>query len=118
MLRRWLAATTVVAMMTDVAVAQTANTVEAAPQQSPSVVEPLATSNGSPSATAYLGSMSTSTGPGAASQTLPLYTGYSGPMATSAFPNFGGQGQLMYNGNGTSMIVPGQPPAAMSTPER
>jgi hypothetical protein len=46
-----------------------------------------------------------------------IVTGYLGLMATTNIPASGNQGPPMFNGNGTGMVVPGQPPKLMPTPE-
>jgi|HubBroStandDraft_1064217.scaffolds.fasta_scaffold374884_2 hypothetical protein len=116
MLRLWLAATTVVAMMTGVAVAQTSSSIGPAGPQPPGGGEPIMTSTGSAVPTGYLGSMALTTTQGPGNQSLPTdYTVYSGSMADTAIPGSGSQG--MDDGNATRMIVPGHPPEAASTPE-
>ena len=92
MLRLWLAAT-VVAMMTGVAVAQPASSIVSTGPQQPGARESDMTSTGSAGPTRFLGSMAPST-PGPGSQYLPTE-----------------------GGDATTMLVPGQPPKLMSTPE-
>jgi hypothetical protein len=127
MLRFWLAGTTALAMMAGVAVAQTSTTVQPIAPQSPGMAEPIMTMapptslNGRPSEPAVVtdseGSTATTTAPGSGSQVLPLHTLFSGPMATTASPGSGSQGVSTGEGNATGMIVPGQPPKLVSTPE-
>ena len=94
MLRVWLAATTVVAMMTGVAVAQTSSSVGATGPQQPGVGEPIMTSGGSAAVTRSDGSPAAAAIAGAGSHTRPTD-----------------------GGNATTTMVPGQPPKLMSTPE-
>jgi hypothetical protein len=117
MLRIWLAATTVVAMMTGVAVAQTSSSVGPAGPQQPGVGEPIMTSGGSAVVPRYSGSMAPATPSASGNLALPMYTDYSGVMANTAIRGSGSQGMLMDDGNATGMIVPGQPPKLVSTPE-
>jgi hypothetical protein len=127
MLRFCLAATTALAMMAGVAVAQTSGTVGAVAPHSPGVGEPIMTVapptslNGRPSEPAVVtgseGSTATTTAPGSGGQALPLHTLFSGPLATTASPGSGSQGVSTHEGNATGMIVPGQPPKLVSTPE-
>jgi hypothetical protein len=122
--RFWLAATTALATMAGVAVAQPSTTV--APQ-SPGVAEPImntappAPLNERPNKSAVVtgneGSTATTTAPSSGSQDLPLHTLFSGPMATTAVPSSGNRGVSTDKGNATGMIVPGQPPKLVSTPE-
>jgi hypothetical protein len=117
MLRLWLAATTALAMMTGVAVAQTSSSVGPTEPKPPGVGEPMMTSPGSAVVTRSEGSMAPATTPGAGNQSLPIYTEYSGPMAPTTVPGSGSKGMLTDGGDATSMIVPGQPPKLVSTPE-
>jgi hypothetical protein len=117
MVRLWLAATTVAAVMTGVAVAQTSSSVGPTGPQQPGLDQPMMTSPGSPVRTGNSGSRATIIAPDSGSQSLPMYTDYSGPIATSTGPGSGSQGVLMDNGNATTMIVPGQPPKLVSAPE-
>jgi len=127
MLRFRLVVTTALTLMAGVAVAQTPTTVQPIAPQSPGMAEPIMTIapptslNGRPSESAVVtdseGSTATTTAPGSGSQGLPLHTLFSGPMATTAFPGPGSQGVSTDNGNATGMIVPGQPPKSVSTPE-
>jgi hypothetical protein len=117
MVRFWLAAVTVAAMMTGVAVAQTSSSVGPSGPEQPSAGEPMMTSPGSAVETGNSGLMATPIVPTSGSRSLPIYTEYSGPMAITTGPGSGSQGVLMDNGNATRMIVPGQPPKLASTPE-
>lgn len=118
MLRLWLAATTVVAMMTGVAVAQTSSSIGATGPQQPGVGEPIMVTSGSAVVTGYSGPMTTATVPGAGGQDLPMYyTEDLGPMATTIVPGSGSQDPRTYDGNAARLIVPGQPPKLVSTPE-
>ena len=117
MLRCWLAATTVAIVMTSVAVAQTSSSGGPNGPQQSGVAEPIMTSPGPAVAPRYLGSMAPTTVPGSGDQGVPLYIEHSDPRATIAVPGSGGQWPSMEDGNAPSMIVPGQPPKLMSTPE-
>ena len=128
MLRIWLAATTALAMMAGVAIAQTSATVGAVAPQSPGVGEPImtisppASLNGRPSESAVVvtgGEASTTpaTVKGADNLHLPIDTEYRDPMATTAVTGHGSSGMLTDDGDATSTIVPGQPPKLVSTPE-
>ncbi len=117
MVRFWLAAATVAAMMTGVAAAQTSSSVGPSGPQQPGVGEPMMTSLGSAAETGNAGLMATPIVPSSGSRSLPIYTEYSGPMATTTGPGSGSQGVLVDNGNATRMIMPGQPPKLASTPE-
>ena len=94
MLKLWLAATMVVAMMSGVATAQISSSVGPTGSQQPNIGEPLTTSGSEASVTGYLGL-----------------------MATTTIPVSGNQGPPIFNSYDTGMIVPGQPPRLMSTPE-
>jgi hypothetical protein len=116
MLRLWLAAATIVAMTTGVAVAQTSSSIGPAGPLPPGGGEPLMTSTGSAVPTGYLGSMALTTTQDPGNQSLPMHdTVYSDPRADTATPGSGSQG--MDDGNATSMIVPGQPSGATSAPK-
>lgn len=116
MARFWLAATTGVAMMTGVAVAQTASSGGPAGPQQPGVEEPIMTiSPGSALVPGHAGSLAAITMPDSGGQGLSTYTDYPGPMATA--PGSGSQGMPMDDGNATRMISPGQPPKLISEPE-
>jgi hypothetical protein len=115
MARFWLVATMGVAMMTGVAVAQTASSVGPTGPQQPGVEEPMMTSPGSAVMPGHSGSMAATTMPDSGGHGLPMYTDYSGPMATA--PGFGSRGMPMDDGNATRMIAPGQPPKLISEPE-
>jgi hypothetical protein len=117
MVRRWLAATTAAAMMTGVAVAQISSSVGPTGPQQPDIGDPMPTSPDAPVGIGSSGSKATTIVSDFGSQSLPLYTEYSGPMATPTGPGSGSPGVLMDNGNATRMIVPGQPPNLISTPE-
>ena len=117
MLRLWLVATTVVALMTGVAVAQTSSPTGPAAAQQPGAGEPLMASPGSGVVPRYSGSMGPITAPGSNDQGLPLYTEHPDSIVPTTDSGFGNQGLSVEDGNGTRMIVPGQPPKLMSTPE-
>jgi hypothetical protein len=127
MLRFWLATTTALAMTAGVAAAQTSATVGPGAPQPLGVAEPImtvappASLNGRASEPAQVtggeGSAAPFTGKGAGNLRLPIYTEYSGPMVTMAAPGSGNQGVSTDDGNATGMIVPGQPPKLVSTPE-
>jgi hypothetical protein len=122
--RFWLAATTALAMMEGVAVAQPSTTVDSVAPQSPGVAEPImtiappASLNGRPSESAVVTGSTASTAPVSADHLhLPIYTEYSGPIATTTVTGHGGSGVSTDDGNVTGMIVPGQPPKLVSAPE-
>jgi len=117
MLRVWLAATTVVAMMTGGAVAQTSSSVGPTGQQQPGVGEPIVTTTGSAVVPRCSGSMAPATPSASGIPALPMFTEPPGAMANTAIPGSGSQGMFMDDGNATTMIVPGQPPGLVSEPE-
>jgi hypothetical protein len=127
MLKTCLAATTALAMMAGVAIAQTSATVGAVAPQSPGVGEPImtisppASLNGRPSESAVVTGSEGSTAPatvkGADNLHLPIDTEYRDLMATTAVTGHGSSGMLTDDGDATSTIVPGQPPKLVSTPE-
>ena len=117
MLRVWLAATSVVAMMTGVAVAQTSSSAGPTAAQQPRVREPIMASPGWAFVPRYLGSMGPIATPGSGDQGLPLYTEHPGSIAPITNFGSGNQGLSMEDGNATRMVIPGQPPNLMSTPE-
>jgi hypothetical protein len=104
MLRFWLTATTALAMMTGVAIAQTPSSVGPTAPQSPGLTEPImtvappASLNGRPSEPADA-------------------IGSAGSTATTSAPGSGRQGVSTDGGNATGTTVPGQPPKLVSTPE-
>lgn len=117
MVRLWLAATMVAALMTGAAVAQTSSSVGPAGPLQPGVDEPMMTSLGSPAEAGNSGFMATPVARDPGGRSLPIYTEYSGPMGTATDPDSGSQGGVMDNGNATRMVVPGQPPRLLTTPE-
>ena len=104
MLRFWPAATTALAMLTGAAVAQTSAPVGPVAPQPPGVAEPIMTVappivlNGRPSEPAIVAGSESST-------------------ATTAVSGSSRQGISTDDGNASGMIVPGQPPKLVSTPE-
>jgi hypothetical protein len=120
MVRIWLMAAAVAAVMTSAAAAQTVSSIGPSGPQQPRMDEPMMISSWSAVETEDLGLTApriVPIVPSSAGRSLPIYTEYFGPMATTTGPGSGSRGMLLDNGNSTGMLIPGQPPKLASTPE-